>query len=254
MLDDNFAYSSNKKFDQDKMLELIIRAQNEDKDAKEILIKINFGLINKITNKFLNRGYEREDIFQIGSIGLIKAINNFKPEFNTKFSTYAVPMIMGEIKRFIRDDGIIKVNRNLKSIYKKVHYAKEKLAAKLSREPTLDEISKELKIEKEEIVMALEACYSPDYLFDVIHHEDGSPIMLIDKIPESKDKEEIIIDRIALKDIVGKLPIRERQIVVLRYFQDKTQTEVAKVLNISQVQVSRIEKKIINFLKANFKD
>lgn len=240
--------------DHEQTIILILQAQEGDKEAKELLIKSNIGLINSIVNKFLSRGYDREDLFQIGSIGLIKAIDNFDTSYDVKFSTYAVPMIMGEIKRFLRDDGLIKVNRNLKNIYKKIYYLKEKYYNSHNREPTLEEISSEIGVEKEEVVMAMEACYTPDYLYEVIHHDDGNPVMLIDKI-ESEDKDEDkILDRITLKEMVSKLPIRERQIVIMRYFQDKTQNEIAEKLNISQVQVSRIEKKILSKLKENLKN
>lgn len=247
MISEDYSYA-----DHDQTIALIIQAQNGDKEAREILIKSNIGLINSIVNKFLSRGYDRDDIFQIGSIGLIKAIDNFDTSFDVKFSTYAVPMIMGEIKRFLRDDGLIKVNRNLKNIYKKIYYLKEKFYNNHNREPTVEEISQEIGVDKEEIVMAMEACYTPDYLYDVIHHDDGNPVMLIDKIESEEKDEEKILDKITLKEMISSLPKRERQIVFMRYFQDKTQNEIAETLNISQVQVSRIEKKILIKLKNNY--
>ncbi|MPW26332.1 RNA polymerase sporulation sigma factor SigF [Alkalibaculum sp. M08DMB] len=244
MISEGYSYN-----DHEQTIELIIKAQGGDKLAKEVLITSNIGLVNSIVNKFSNRGHDREDLFQIGSIGLIKAVDNFNTSFDVKFSTYAVPMIMGEIKRFLRDDGLIKVNRNLKSIYKKVYYIKENFFNLNNREPTIEEIAKEIGVEKEEIVMALEACYAPDYLYEVIHHDDGNPVMLIDKIGSDEKHEENFLDKITLKEIISRLPPRERQIVVMRYFQDKTQNEIAENLNISQVQVSRIEKKILIKLK-----
>ncbi len=235
-------------------LELIKKAQNGDRMATERLVEFNLGLVRSIVKKFQNRGYDREDLFQLGSIGLIKAIQNFDTSYDVKFSTYAVPMIMGEIKRFLRDDGMIKVSRSLKETYQKVYRVKERLSKKLQREPTLDEISKELEIDKEEIIMALEAGYSPEYLYDTIHQDDGNPILLIDKISDESCEDLNVVDRITLKEMISKLEPRERQIVVMRYFQDKTQTQIANKLGISQVQVSRIEKKILTRMRESMKN
>nr|MCR4943660.1 RNA polymerase sporulation sigma factor SigF [Clostridium sp.] len=201
------------------------------------------------SKKFLNRGYEYDDIFQIGCIGLVKAINNFDVKFNVKFSTYAVPMIMGEIKRFLRDDGMIKVSRNIKSLAKKLHFDKQKLTVKLNREPTIDELSEYSGIEKEDIVQALESLNSLQYLYDTIHKDDGAPVLLIDKISEKAEDDEKMIDKIALKEALRSIDEKGRQIIMLRYFKDKTQVEVAKMLGISQVQVSRIEKKVLILMR-----
>jgi len=210
----------------------------------------NLGLVRSVIKRFANRGYEKEDLFQLGCIGLIKAINKFDTSFDVRFSTYAVPMIMGEIKRFLRDDGIIKVSRSLKQTASKIKYSKERLTKELGREVTLQEISDDLNISKEELVMAMDSSHHPEYLYDVIHHDDGAPIHLMDKISETDSPEDNeVIDRILLKDVIAKLEPRERQIIVLRYFKDKTQTEIASVLGISQVQVSRIEKKILKSMK-----
>lgn len=244
MISEEYSYNNH-----EQTINLIVQAQEGDKLAKETLIEANIGLVNSVVNKFLNRGHDREDLFQIGSIGLIKAVDNFDTSFDVKFSTYAVPMIMGEIKRFLRDDGLIKVNRNLKSIYKKVYYVKEQFFNEHKREPTIEEIAKEIDVEKEEIIMSLEACYTPDYLYEVIHHDDGNAVMLIDKIEAEDEGEEEVLDKLTLKEMIGELPPRERQIVMMRYFQDKTQNEIAQKLNISQVQVSRLEKKILRKLK-----
>lgn len=244
MISEEYSYNNH-----EQTISLIVQAQEGDKLAKEILIEANIGLVNSVVNKFLNRGHDREDLFQIGSIGLIKAVDNFDTSFDVKFSTYAVPMIMGEIKRFLRDDGLIKVNRNLKSIYKKVYYVKEQFFNEHKREPTVEEIAQEIGVEKEEVIMSLEACYAPDYLYEVIHHDDGNAVMLIDKIEAVDEEEEEVLDKLTLKEIIGELPPRERQIVMMRYFQDKTQSEIAQKLNISQVQVSRLEKKILKKLK-----
>lgn len=244
------SFKKNSNFDTERTIELIEKAQKGDKEAQATLVDENLGLVKSLVSRFDNRGYERDDIFQLGSIGLIKAIHKFDSSYGVRFSTYAVPMIIGEIKRFLRDDGIIKVSRNLKQTATKVKYTKESLLKRFGREPTINEIADELNIDKEDIVLALESNIQPDYLYDVIHQNDGSPIHLIDKISETKsDNNEQIIDNIALKQAISKLKPRERQIIVLRYFKDKTQSEIAKGLGISQVQVSRIEKKVLGIMK-----
>lgn len=233
----------------DETIKLIQRSQNGDEEAKAKLVSHNLGLVKSVLKRFLNRGYDAEDLYQIGCMGLVKAIQKFDTSFDVKFSTYAVPMIMGEIRRFLRDDGIIKVSRSLKQIAMRANIAKEKLIKELGREPTLSELSIELELEKEDIIMALDANAKPNYLHDVIHESDGSPIHLIDRIPADEGGVDIT-DNIALKEILRKLEPRERQIIVLRYFKDKTQKQIGEVLGISQVQVSRIEKKVL----ANMKD
>ena len=234
----------------EETLNLIHLVQNGDEKAKEILIESNLGLVRSVVSKFLNIGYERDDLFQLGSIGLIKAIYKFDPKFNVKFSTYAVPMILGEIKRYLRDDGMIKVSRSLKQIAIKAKMQTEILTKKLGREPTIEELSKEVGVDKEDLVMALESNFSVEYLHGVIHEEEGSPICLIDKISlKGENEEEKVIDNLLLKEVLGKLDKRERQIIMLRYVEDKTQSEIGEMLNISQVQVSRIEKKVLSKLK-----
>ncbi len=230
-------------------LELIKKAKLGDKKALDELVEKNLPLVTAISKKFLNRGYEYEDIFQIGSMGLIKAINNFDASYNVQFSTYAVPMIMGEIRRFIRDDGLIKVSRSVKYTARKLHFDKEKLTKKLHREPTVEELSKFSGIDKEQIIFATEAINEPKYLYDTIHQDDGSPIYLIDKVVLKDESEIDELDKIALKEALSKLDQRSRQIIILRYFKDITQVKVAKMLGISQVQVSRIEKKVLKTMK-----
>lgn len=235
----------------EETLRLIHLVQCGDEEAKEILIESNLGLVRSVVTKFLNIGYERDDLFQLGSIGLIKAIYKFDPKFNVKFSTYAVPMILGEIKRYLRDDGMIKVSRSLKQIAIKAKSQTEVLTKMLGREPTIDELAKRIGVEKEDLVMALESNFSVEYLHGVIHEEEGSPICLIDKISlKGESEEEKVIDNLLLKEVLGKLDKRERQIIMLRYFEDKTQSEIGELLNISQVQVSRIEKKVLSKLKS----
>ena len=234
----------------EETLELIEKVQNGDEEAKEILISSNLGLVRSVVSRFLNIGYDREDLFQLGSIGLIKSIYKFDPKFNVKFSTYAVPMILGEIKRYLRDDGMIKVSRSLKQIAVKAKMESEALTKKLGREPSIEELAKAIDVEKEDLVMAMEANFNVEYLQGVIHEEGGSPICLIDKISmKGESEEEKVVDNILLKDILGRLDKRERQIIVLRYFEDMTQSEIGEMLNISQVQVSRIEKKVLSKLK-----
>jgi RNA polymerase sporulation-specific sigma factor len=229
----------------DKNPKLLALAKNGDSDAMNELIEMNLPLVSSISKKFLNRGYDYEDIFQIGSIGLVKAINNFDLGYNVKFSTYAVPMIIGEIKRFLRDDGMIKVSRNVKSLARKVHFYKELLTKKLKRSPTIEELADYANVNKEEILFAIESSNSLQYLYDTIHQDDGAPVLLIDKLSETSVDDENIIERIALKEALRGLDNKARQIIMLRYFKDKTQVEVAKMLGISQVQVSRIEKKVL---------
>lgn len=238
---DNYDYSDN--------VSMLKKAQAGDKNALDKLIEKNLALVSALCKKFLNRGYEYEDIFQIGCIGLVKAVNNFDVKYKVKFSTYAVPMILGEIKRFIRDDGIIKVSRSIKNTAKKLHYDKEILTKKLNREPTIEELAEFSGINVEEIVFATEASNGLQYLYDVIHQDDGAPVMLIDKLSEKPDENSEVIDRIALKDALNNLDKKSRQVILLRYFKDKTQIQVAKLLGISQVQVSRIEKRVLRLMK-----
>lgn len=241
---------SNEILSHEETIELIKRAQSGDKTAQGILVSHNLGLVRSVLKRFANRGYEREDLFQLGCIGLVKAIEKFDLSYDVRFSTYAVPMIIGEIKRFLRDDGMIKVSRSLKQTAGKIKNAKEILFQRFGREPTLQELEDETEIPKEEIVMALDSNLQPDYLYDVIHHDDGSPVHLIDKISEiNVEDDSVVIDRLALREVLSKLKPRERQIIILRYFKDKTQTEIAEVIGISQVQVSRIEKKVLQQLK-----
>ena len=214
--------------------QLIPLAKAGNQDAMNKVIEMNLPLVSSISKKFLNRGYDYEDIFQIGSIGLVKAINNFDEKFNVKFSTYAVPMIIGEIKRFLRDDGMIKVSRNVKSLARKLHFDREELTKKLDREPTIEELS-------EEILFAIESSVNMQYLYDTIHQDDVAPVLLIDKLSEKGEDDSDMINKIALKEALRSLDSKSRQIIMLRYFKDKTQVQVAKLIGISQVQVSRIE-------------
>lgn len=236
----------------DNIMELIQLAQNGDDEAKERIIKENSGLIWSIVRKFMGRGYEMEDLYQIGSIGLLKCIEKFDTTYNVKFSTYAVPMIIGEIKRFLRDDGMIKISRPLKETAMKARYVQESLRSKNGMEPTISELAREMEITPEELVMAMEAGREVESIYSTVYQGDGSPVYLIDKLSRQEDDNDTIVDMITLKEILGKLPQKERQIITMRYFDDKTQAEIAKVVGISQVQVSRIEKKVLSVIREKF--
>ncbi len=227
---------------------LIELAHKGDKEARDRLVQENMGLIWSIVRRFGNRGYEPEDLFQIGSIGLIKAIDKFDNSFEVKFSTYAVPLIMGEIKRFMRDDGMIKVSRSIKENSWKIRRTSVEMAQSLGREPTIDEISQRMDIPVQDIVVAMESLTEVESIYRSVYQSDGSEIYLIDKISNEKAGEEQtdkILNSLMLEQAISGLNDNEKDLLNLRYYQNKTQTEVAKKLGISQVQVSRLEKKIL---------
>ena len=228
---------------------LIRRAQAGERESREVLIEQNLGLVHHIVKRFLNRGYEAEDLFQIGVIGLIKAIDKFDTGYEVKFSTYAVPLITGEIKRFLRDDGMIKVSRSLKEMAVKVCMTREKLEKDYGREPTLEEVSEEIGATREEIVMAMESASEVESLHKTIYQGDGNAISLMDGIKEEKDASEELLDHMLLNSLLGTLEEKERDLLRLRYFEDLTQVQVAKQLDMTQVQVSRMEKKILGKLR-----
>lgn len=230
-------------------LTLIKLAQAGDESATEKLMQENSGLIWSVVKKFAKRGYEMDDLYQIGAIGLLKCIRKFDPSFEVKFSTYAVPMIIGEIKRFLRDDGMIKVSRPMKEISAKARYFTEVLTARLGRSPTINEIAEEMNVPAEDLVVAMEAGMDVESLHATIYQGDGSPIFLIDKVAIGNDNGEKIINSLTLKQLITRLKPKERQVIILRYFQDKTQMEVANMVGVSQVQVSRIEKKVLQALR-----
>lgn len=224
---------------------LIARSQAGDKAAREVLIEKNLGLVHHIVKRFLGRGYDAEDLFQIGSIGLMKAIDKFDLSFEVKFSTYAVPMISGEIKRFLRDDGMVKISRTLKENGWKIKQTAERIAHEKGREATLEEISKITELPIEDIVMAMEANVEVESIYKSVYQSDGNEIYLVDKLPEKRDANEKLLNHMLLEQLMNELEEEERMLISLRYFQDKTQVEVAKKLGISQVQVSRMEKRIL---------
>lgn len=230
-------------------LALIVRAHQGDKEARETLFEENTGLIYSVAKRFLGRGVEMEDLFQIGSIGLLKAVDKFDLKFEVRFSTYAVPMIAGEIKRFLRDDGIVKVSRSLKESQYKVSQVRERLESLHGREPTIIELSEEVKIPVEELVMILDSKIETESLHKVIYQGDGNEISLMDRLSEKEDPHEIMLNRIFLEEIFEKLDTEERKLIRMRFFQERTQTEIAGELGISQVQVSRMEKKILKKMR-----
>lgn len=239
-------------------IEMINLAHQGDKDARDKLVTENVGLIWSIVKRFGNRNYDMEDLFQIGCIGMLKAIDKFDCSFDVKLSTYAVPVIAGEIKRFLRDDGMIKISRSLKENGYKIRQIQEKLSQELGREATIEEIAREMEMSREEIVMTMDANAEIESIYKTVYQSDGNEIYLMDKIG-NKDKgvvananlingdgeKEKLLNHIMVQQLLNELSDRDREIILLRYYQDKTQTEVAKILGISQVQVSRIEKKIL---------
>ena len=233
----------------DHTLELILRAQEGDEKAKNQLVNENMGLVWSLVRRFVGRGYDLEDLFQIGSIGLLKSIDKFDLNFNVKFSTYAVPMIVGEIKRFLRDDGMLKVSRSLKETAYKARILKEELVKELNREPTISEIAAGLEMEVEEVAYALESSAEVESLNAIIYQGDGKPVTLSEKIDEAPVVQNSLIDKMLLTEIIERLLPIERELITMRYFEDRTQTEIAEALKISQVQVSRIEKRVLKKMK-----
>ncbi len=226
--------------------ELIRKSQNGDEKARDEIVEHNTRLVWSVVQRFLNRGYEPDDLFQIGCIGLIKSIDKFDLSYDVRFSTYAVPMIIGEIQRFIRDDGSLKVSRSLKELNNKIRVKKDELTKEFGESPSISKLSEEMGISKEDIILALEANQQPHSIHETVFENEGDPITLMDQI---SDKNNDWFDHITLKDAIHHLNERERLIVYLRYYKDQTQSEVAKRLSISQVQVSRLEKNILERLK-----
>ncbi|MDI9513910.1 MAG: SigF/SigG family RNA polymerase sporulation sigma factor [Bacillota bacterium] len=238
-------------YSDENIIDLIRKAQNGDKEARSALIDSNTGLVWSVVRRFRNRNVETEDLFQIGCIGLIKAVDKFDPSFNVRFSTYAVPMILGEIRRYFRDDGAIKVSRSLKELSLKARDAGEKLEQKLSRPPTISELAEFLGEEAESIIHAIEASRAPESLFREYEDDDGSENRLIDRIISDQISDETdTVERISLYNAIRQLSSRDKRLIWLRYYSGQTQQNVAKKLGISQVQVSRLEKKILDTLKS----
>lgn len=229
----------------DNTLELLKFAKEGDQDAKEQLVTNNLGLVWAVARRYMGRGHDLEDLYQIGCIGLMKCIDKFDLSYDVKFSTYAVPMISGEIKRFLRDDGIVKVSRTLKETAYKVRKMREEMVNKTGVEPKLEEISQLLEIDVEEIVASLEANAEVESIHKTIYENDGNSIYLIDKLAPEEDEKDSVINNMLIEDLMKNLDDKEEKIIRLRYFENKTQTEIAGMIGVSQVQISRMEKKIL---------
>jgi len=233
----------------EELTELLQKAKKGDIEARERLVNCNLKLIFNLVQRFAHRGYELEDLFQIGTIGLIKAIDKFDFSYGVKFSTYAVPMIIGEIRRFLRDDHPIKVPRSYKELIYKINRSREKLSLELKRDPTINEIAADIGVDNEEVIMALEAVQSPSSIHDTLYQDDSDPIYVLDQLCVEKENTPVWLENIALKQVLDKLPPREKQVLVLRFFEDKTQSEIAKIMSLSQVQISRIERAALHRLR-----
>lgn len=233
-----------------EMKNLLVKAQKGDQEARDKLVNCNLKLVFNLVQRFLNRGYEPEDLFQIGTIGLIKAIDKFDLNYDVKFSTYAVPLIIGEIRRFLRDDNPVKISRSVKETANKISRAREKLAATFGRDATISEIAQEVGLDREEIVNAMEASQMPTSIYDTLYQDDGDPIYVLDAITGSDGDEGPWFEHMALKEVLQKLPEREKKVLLLRFFEDKTQTQVAEILGISQVQVSRVERQALKTIRS----
>jgi RNA polymerase sporulation-specific sigma factor len=232
----------------DETLNLIRFAQQGDREAQERLVLCNTALVKSIVKRYMGRGVEFEDLYQLGCLGLVKAIGNYDESYGVRFSTYAVPMIAGEIRRFLRDDGIIRVSRPTKDLAAKTAAAQESLRAALGREPTIEEISRELGVDRGDIVMALQSAQPCKSLYEPIY-DDGSEATVLDQISTDDQQENNAVNRLLVKELINDLGPREKQLIILRYFRDKTQSETATVLGVSRVQISRLESRIVTKLR-----
>lgn len=228
---------------------LIERAQNGDESAKTRLIEENSPLIKSVIRRFKSKGVEYEDLYQLGCIGFLKAIRNFSRAFNVRFSTYAVPMIAGEVKRFLRDDGYIKVSRSTKSLAGKIAYFSEQYKNEHNQSPSVETIAEQFSIDPQDVAFVVDSCKFPVSIYEKSDEDSGKP--LLDKLTTQESTDDNV-DKMLLKDIIASLNDREKKIIILRYFRDKTQSEVARVLHVSQVQVSRLESKIIEKMREGF--
>ena len=233
---------------QEDTLELIKKAQNGDMDAKDTLVKENSPLIKSVIRWFKDKGIENEDLFQLGCMGFLKAINNFDIAFNVKFSTYVVPMVVGEIKRFMRDDGAVKVSRAIKSLNIKINKYIDDFFSINNRRPSILEIAKAFNISEQEVVMTMDSAKMPISLYTPFEDGEEEGLTVIDRFDKESGGSDFV-DNLALKEVIEKLDSRDKKIILMRYFQDKTQSEIAKILGVSQVQVSRLENKILDTLK-----
>lgn len=228
---------------------LIERSHHGDKEAREILVQKNTGLVWSIVRRYMGRGTDSEDLFQIGIMGLIKAIDKFDLSYQVKFSTYAVPMIAGEIRRFLRDDGIVKVSRTLKENSWKIRRESDLFRQRKGREPTVNELQECTGMTPEEIVQAMDFSVEVDSIDRTVHQSDGSEISLLDRLQVENTRTEELLNRVMLEQLLAELPEKERRLIIMRYLQDRSQTEVARIMGVSQVQVSRLEKKILKQMR-----
>ncbi|NLB17542.1 MAG: RNA polymerase sporulation sigma factor SigG [Syntrophomonadaceae bacterium] len=233
----------------EEMRKLFVKVQQGDKEAREDLIQGNLRLVLSVIQRFSNRGEYVDDLFQVGCIGLIKAIDNFDLGQNVRFSTYAVPMIIGEIRRYLRDNNPVRVSRSLRDTAYKALQARERLLAEKSREPTIQEIAEQLVIPQEQVVFALDAIQEPISLFEPIYNDGGDPILVMDQISDDKTNDDIWLEEISIKEALVRLGEREKLILSMRFFEGKTQMEVAEEIGISQAQVSRLEKAALKHMK-----
>ena len=234
--------------DAEKIKELVARAQAGDEQAKNTLINENSPLIKSIIKRFCGKGLEYDDLYQLGCLGFVKAIKNFNPDFNVKFSTYVVPMVIGEVKRFMRDDGAIKVSRAIKSLNLKINKYIEAYTSENKTKPSVEQIAKHFEVEEGDVIMAIDSSRMPVSLYAPLENGEQGSSLMIDGV-DAQYNDESLMDKIAVREILTGLSKRDRAIILMRYFYDKTQSEIAEKLHISQVQVSRLENKILNGLK-----
>jgi len=234
----------------DEVRRLVALAQAGDKPARDQLVEGNLRLVRSLVSRFSASGADPEDLFQIGCIGLLKAIDRFDLSYDVRFSTYAVPLIMGEIRRYLRDDGPMRVSRSLKQLAQQARKVRERLSLELQRDPTVAEVAEELGVNPEDVVEALEGVRPPASIHQTVHEGDGDPIYLLDQLAaEDGQREGVWLDRVALREGLQRLDERERMVILLRFFRDKTQTEVASLLGCSQVQVSRLERRALERIR-----
>ena len=232
-----------------EMMEMIEKVKAGDKETRDKFIQGNLRLVLSVIQRFSNRGENPDDLFQVGCIGLIKALDNFDTNHGVKFSTYAVPMIIGEIRRYLRDNNSIRVSRSMRDLAYKSLQARENLASQLQREPTVTEIAAALDARREDVVMALESIQEPVSLFEPVFHDDGDAIYVMDQVQDTKNTDVKWIENLSLSEAMKKLTPRERHILNMRFFEGKTQMEVAKEISISQAQVSRLEKNALKYMR-----
>lgn len=234
--------------DSEKIRQLVKEAQQGDEEAKNALIVENSPLIKSIIKRFIGKGLEYDDLYQLGCLGFVKAIKNFNSDFNVKFSTYVVPMVIGEIKRFMRDDGAIKVSRAIKTLNIRINKYVESYFAEQKKQPTIEQIAKHFGVEEGDVVMAMDSARMPLSLYMPFEESDDASLTIVDRL-ETQPEGETLTDSLSLREVITSLPPRDRKIILMRYFYDKTQSEIASELHISQVQVSRLENKILDGLK-----